>query len=225
MTTAHKPTFHPAIGSANQGGYRYGVAREQRAARDENAHMKMKYRAMGQGSAEELAARDLMAELEFREQKHNDQVDSNLRRKGLLNSDSMELANGTKPLALENIDLDKFADSDDSDSSDDSSSSDEDEDDDEEQIKRELRRIKLEREKERKELLARKKAEEASKTANPLIYSNTRFQSETFTKKRDWLDDTPFKNQAMSEQPRKKRFINDTIRNDFHRKFMSKYVH
>ena len=31
----------------------------------------------------------------------------------------------TKPLALENVDLDKFADSDDSDSSDDSSSSDE----------------------------------------------------------------------------------------------------
>ena len=39
-----------------------------------------------------------------------------------------------------------------------------------------------------------------------------------------WYDDVVFKNQAKDEPQRKKRFINDTIRNDFHRKFLSKYI-
>ena len=30
--------------------------------------------------------------------------------------------------------------------------------------------------------------------------------------------------QARGEGPTKKRFVNDTIRNDFHRKFLNKYV-
>ncbi len=41
---------------------------------------------------------------------------------------------------------------------------------------------------------------------------------------RRWYDDTIFKNQAKGEQTNKKRFINDTIRNDFHKKFLSKYI-
>ena len=46
-----------------------------------------------------------------------------------------------------------------------------------------------------------------------------------FSVKRRWDDDVIFKNQArgMSDKP-KKRFINDTLRSDFHRKFMNKYV-
>ena len=39
-----------------------------------------------------------------------------------------------------------------------------------------------------------------------------------------WDDDVVFKNQARDEPVAKKRFINDTIRNDFHRKFLSKYI-
>jgi protein CWC15 len=33
-----------------------------------------------------------------------------------------------------------------------------------------------------------------------------------------------FKNQARDEPQLKKRFINDTIRNDFHRRFLNKYI-
>jgi len=33
-----------------------------------------------------------------------------------------------------------------------------------------------------------------------------------------------YRNQAREDAPVKKQFINDTIRNDFHRKFLHKYV-
>ncbi|CAL5390237.1 unnamed protein product [Camellia sinensis] len=39
-----------------------------------------------------------------------------------------------------------------------------------------------------------------------------------------WDDDVVFKNQARGESKAPKRFINDTIRNDFHRKFLHKYM-
>ncbi len=43
--------------------------------------------------------------------------------------------------------------------------------------------------------------------------------------KRRWDDDVVFKNQAKDEKKLEKRFINDTIRSDFHRKFLAKYIH
>lgn len=39
-----------------------------------------------------------------------------------------------------------------------------------------------------------------------------------------WDDDVVFKNQARGETKAPKRFINDTIRSDFHRKFLHKYM-
>lgn len=39
-----------------------------------------------------------------------------------------------------------------------------------------------------------------------------------------WDDDVVFKNQARDEPTLKKRFVNDTIRSDFHRNFLKKYV-
>jgi len=44
MTTAHKPTFNPAIGSTNQGGYQYLTPRVQISTRDLPGELKMKYR-------------------------------------------------------------------------------------------------------------------------------------------------------------------------------------
>lgn len=45
-----------------------------------------------------------------------------------------------------------------------------------------------------------------------------------FGVKRRWDDDVVFRNQARTEPAAKKTFINDTIRNDFHKKFINKYV-
>jgi protein CWC15 len=50
--------------------------------------------------------------------------------------------------------------------------------------------------------------------------SNTKFGA-----KRRWNDDVVFKNQAKDVAEKKpKRFINDTIRSDFHRSFLHKFM-
>ena len=42
--------------------------------------------------------------------------------------------------------------------------------------------------------------------------------------KRKWYEDTVFRNQARDEPRPTKRFINDTVRSDFHRKFLDRYL-
>ena len=43
--------------------------------------------------------------------------------------------------------------------------------------------------------------------------------------KRRWNDDVVFRNQAKGEPDQnKKRFINDTVRNDFHKRFLNKFI-
>ena len=46
----------------------------------------------------------------------------------------------------------------------------------------------------------------------------------SFMLKRRWDDDVVFRNQARSEPKQQRRFINDTIRNDFHRRFLDRYM-
>ena len=42
--------------------------------------------------------------------------------------------------------------------------------------------------------------------------------------KRRWDEDVVFRNQARGEPKAARRFINDTIRNDFHKRFLDKYM-
>jgi protein CWC15 len=67
MTTAHRPTWAPAKGHEETGGARFFAPSERRMAKDLRAHTQLKYRQEGQGSAAELARRDLRMELAERE--------------------------------------------------------------------------------------------------------------------------------------------------------------
>lgn len=58
-------------------------------------------------------------------------------------------------------------------------------------------------------------------TGNPLLATSTK---STARVKRRWDDDVVFRNQARDEKRQRKRFINDAIRSDFHRKFLNKYI-
>ncbi len=42
--------------------------------------------------------------------------------------------------------------------------------------------------------------------------------------KRSWHEETVFKHQSRGEPAAKKRFVNDTIRSDFHRRFLNRYI-
>ena len=102
-----------------------------------------------------------------------------------------------------------------------------DEDDDELELQRELERIKEERaaaqarkEQEESAMLELGKKDSALK-GNPLLDLEGAGSAKM---KRRWNDDVVFRNQTRGEPEVKKRFINDTIRNDFHRSFLKKFI-
>ena len=70
MTTAHRPTFHAAIGGKEQGGGRYiaGVSRQH--VHDLGSQMSIKTRQPGQGTADEISKADMRAALEAKESAH-----------------------------------------------------------------------------------------------------------------------------------------------------------
>jgi protein CWC15 len=96
-----------------------------------------------------------------------------------------------------------------------------------EKIKRERAEERQRQEQERLEQEMKQREEEIL-TGNPLLASGAGTSSSDaadFTVKRRWDDDVVFRNQSRSvpEKP-EQRFINDLLRSDFHRKFMSKYI-
>lgn len=117
----------------------------------------------------------------------------------------------------------------DNDSSSDSDSGD-DSDDDTAALLAELNKIKRERvvETEQKEAVKNKEEErirmENILSGNPLINYTAAPRGEMKIKRR-WDDDVVFKNCARSEPDKSKpNFINDSLRSDFHKKFMEKYI-
>eukprot|EP01084_Bolivina_argentea_P180519 311885_1 len=230
MTTAHKPTFHPAIGTANQGGYRYVVPRQQFSSRDLPGQLDLKIRQPGQNTTQEIAQRDLKAELDEREAQYYEKKRLEKQRQGLL-PEPAALESGTNQTTLAltyEKELAAFDDSDDDDSdSSDDEDSELDSEDEEKALMAELAAIKKEKalQKAKKEAEEAKLREEQEQNAmiqgNPLIKnkdgtSKHTNKSGSFALKRSWVEDTVFKNQAP-EPKRQKRFINDTIRSDFHR--------
>ncbi|KAG6041541.1 complexed with cef1p [Claviceps citrina] len=109
-----------------------------------------------------------------------------------------------------------------------SSSSDEEdsEDDEEAELARELERVRREREQKKKRDEAERAKEEQEARERDIALGNPLLNKPDFTIKRRWDDDVVFKNQARGteERGKKKEFVNDMLRSDFHRRFMSKYV-
>jgi protein CWC15 len=119
------------------------------------------------------------------------------------------------------------ADSDSASSSDSDESEDDDEEDETAELMRELAKIKAERaEKAAKEAAEQAKREEEQREKDIALGNPLLNKKEDFGVKRRWDDDVVFKNQARGteERGKEKRFVNDLLRSDFHRKFMDKYV-
>jgi protein CWC15 len=107
----------------------------------------------------------------------------------------------------------------------------EEEEDDTEELMRELERIKREREEERarkaREVseIADRAGKDAAAKSNPLLASSLAgADRQSAALKRRFGDDTVFSHTHASEPEAKKRFINDMLRSDFHRKFLKQYV-
>ncbi|KAJ9622618.1 complexed with cef1p [Taxawa tesnikishii (nom. ined.)] len=110
-------------------------------------------------------------------------------------------------------------------SSEESSSDEDDSEDEEAELMRELAKIKAER-----AAAAAKEAEEKAKRdeeqrEHDIARGNPLLNPTDYGVKRRWDDDVVFKNQARgTEEKRGKEFVNDLLRSDFHRRFMSRYV-
>ncbi|KAL3282267.1 hypothetical protein HHI36_005458 [Cryptolaemus montrouzieri] len=212
MTTAARPTFEPARGGQGRNEKDLSAISRQYSSRDLPGHTKLKYREHGQGTVDETRSRDFRKELEEREIKtgSKSRPDQNKR----LKIDQVPAASLDADDPLEE----------DSDS--------EDSEDDTEALLAELNKIKKERAMEiaKKEIEKRQEEErirmENILSGNPLLTHYSAGNAKTDHKvKRRWDDDVVFKNCARSEPEKKTNvFINDSLRSEFHKKFMEKYV-
>ncbi|KAG9456744.1 hypothetical protein H6P81_001252 [Aristolochia fimbriata] len=225
MTTAARPTWAPAKGGNEQGGTRIFGPSQKYSSRDLASHTQLKPRKDGQDTQEELRKRNLRQELDERERKYFSSKEDRDRRKGgssghyILEGPKKDSEDRLAPRSLDADDSDVDAKTDDE-------SDDEDDDEDETAaLMAELERMKKEKEEERLRKERQQREEELKAKEAELIRGNPLLNNATsFNVKRRWDDDVVFKNQARGEFKTPKRFINDTIRNDFHRKFLQKYM-
>jgi len=250
MTTAHRPTWKAAVGRASEGGY--ASISTLKSVRDEAGHTKLKLREGPQViGPKHLILQESLAKLEHAELRASEllrraarptpvnlQIEAESRNKLLLHDKEVDedLIKNKYDDADEDSDNDTGGGKDehghggwsdiDSDLDSDSSNSQESDDSEDEEaaLQAELAKIKQEREalklKENQEqaLKDEEALQEAALTGNPLLNS-----SASARLKRKWNDDVVFRNQAKTaELP--KRFINDTVRNDFHKRFLNKFI-
>ncbi|KAJ2036060.1 complexed with cef1p [Coemansia sp. S16] len=228
MTTAARPTFDPAKGKApNELTF-------MTSAKDLPSHTKLKTRRPGQGTQEEYTIEDLKRELAEAEQAHF-RAKRNSDEGGSLSEESKAQLEDAKTRYIEmaqRLDAVSEDDSSDDDDGGGGSESEDDEDSDDEDetamLMRELEKIKRERAEEKareeQDALEQRLLDGDSKTS--FLGDNPLLSKRDFSVKRRWDDDVVFKNQAQGDDGKpKKRFVNDMLRSDFHRKFMKKYIH
>lgn len=160
-------------------------------------------------ATEELEAATSTAKRQLDNGEAGDEEDSEAKRRRILEE--------TRDIDAESED----------DNEEDSSEDDSDDDEDETaELQRELEKIKRERAEKREQEEREKAAAEEAAHEKDIAMGNPLLNPKTdFNVKRRWDDDVIFKNQARgTEDKGKKEFVNDLLRSDFHKRFMSKYV-
>merc|ERR1712071_561854 len=200
MSTAHRPTWNAATAGDKRAESDLGKLSLQWSSRDAPSHSKLKVRSV----INTKSRNDLRKQLEEKEATLARKALKNAPENAGLDDDEIEKKR-VKFTQLDNDDL-----------------------------LAELAKIKQERAEEE----ARKQAElqeqnerlrsEQILHANPLMDIAGKLAGEggadDFTVKRRWDDDVVFKNCAKSEDHKEeKRFVNDTLRSDFHRRFIERY--
>ena len=240
MTSAHRPTWAPAKGHDDQGGARLFGGTAMASARNQTAHRRMKVRAAagappGEGGPE--ARRRQREELAAREAEHFRKAGggggvappgagARGAAGGAAGAEVLPLGPAPDPALAPSGRLEVWAEDADVELSGSSSGGEDSdsEEDEEAALMAELARIKEERAAEAREAeAAEREAAEAEKEeevrrGNPLLGGGDA------TLKRRWDDDVVFRNQTRTEPKKPRRFVNDTVRSDFHRRFLTKYI-
>ncbi|KFQ07683.1 Spliceosome-associated protein CWC15 [Leptosomus discolor] len=213
MTTAARPTFEPARGGRGKGEGDLSQLSKQYSSRDLPSHTKIKYRQTTQDAPEEVRNRDFRRELEERERVAAREKNRDRPTREHTTSSSVSKKPRLDQIPAANLDADDpLTDEDDEDE--DLEDSD---DDDTAALLAELEKIKKERAEEQARKVKSHPLKSISGPAQPQA---------NFKVKRRWDDDVVFKNCAkgIDETKKDKRFVNDTLRSEFHKKFMEKYI-
>lgn len=218
MTTAHRPTYNPSRGKDTI----FANPSLQFSSRDLPSNTTIKYRNDNVGKVEEMKKELLKRERESKVEDDIDDTDLNIpNKKRKLIEETSNKKNEEDSFVNVFIQDKDVEYNDDKEEDNDSV-------DTEEELLIELEKIKKAQleEKIKKENEMKEKTQQEILKANPLL--NQSFDTSSingeYSLKKKWYEDTVFKNQTKLEQKVKKRFINDTVRSDFHRKFLSKTV-
>lgn len=242
MTTAHRPTWKAAVGRANEGGF--SVPSAQKSVLDENAHTKLKLRHDLENITREEKLRRAKEKLEAAERKIRkievapriiDSVQERKLEMKLLKQSTDDVDDVALQEKYDDKD-DEYdddgdnggwsdVDEDDSDNLSEDSDDESDDEDEEAALQAELEKIRKERELRKAKEEAQRSKEEESELEEAALVGNPLLGKASGRVKRRWNDDIVFRNQAKGEPERnKKRFINDTVRNDFHKRFLNKFI-
>lgn len=230
---------------------RFYAPSQMRSVKDKPGFTKLKYRQDGQNNRKDLSRKDQRLDLQEREREHFSKLSREeficmfIFGYNLFHMHActfltyyhafLSAAEREKDIQLLEYDTsdarrlspdEDDADEEDSTGPDDSS---DEETDEEAELLAELERIKQERAVEAAKAEVNIQAEEEERAraevsgGNPLLHNRLASHSD-FRIKRRWDDDVVFRNQATKEPIKQARFINDTIRNDFHKRFLDRYM-
>jgi protein CWC15 len=235
MSTAHKPTWAPAMGHAEQGGNRLFFASNSISAKDQPGNNRLKRRHVGQGCLLEQNELMLNNSLIINEANHQ----SKKARINVIQNKTTVSAEIDKCLPIESVQKSNYI----------KSRSpipqralvtnplyelstpkynDYPSDDEESILLLELNRIKLLRD---KNLNNESKTSPTSDTTVEVVAQGNVLRNLAFDDPskqldigRNWDEDVLFKNQSRLKSTLQKKFINDTVRSDHHINFMNRYV-
>lgn len=210
---------------------------------DSNSSLSI-HRQPGQNTQDEVKKKNYKRELEEKEriayeersEKSRSHRHGSLSNLAITSGESERLAlPSTKKTKTDHISLDIDADdpvylSDDDEQEKDSrpnsdSENDEGSEDETADLLAELNKLKKERAIEDAKREAEQKAREEKIRIENILHGNPLNNKSEFKVKRRWNDDVVFKNCSRGEDDKEKSsFINDTLRSDFHRKFMDRYI-
>lgn len=239
MAHSHLATWKPALATGDttdKGNYRTGgLGSIQRSRKDATGFTKIKLRA-DLGTAETADDLDRREQLEAGHLEDGNFGSTTDTQNKVLIEDTLEqdVSQSDSPVKIipksleddEDAELAKYDDKDDdvSEESDDDDSDDSDDDsDDEAALARELAILRKEpKDKEQREQAELEELEAKLRKQEAMLETASTATGATI--KRRWDADVVFQNQARNEPAPKKRFINDTLRSDFQRKFLKKYI-
>eukprot|EP00742_Colponemidia_sp_Colp-10_P009157 GILJ01009959.1.p1 GENE.GILJ01009959.1~~GILJ01009959.1.p1 ORF type:complete len:243 (-),score=61.52 GILJ01009959.1:21-713(-) len=229
MTSAARPTWKPKAAGSEAGGSGLHLPSRSYSSRDLPAHKELKVRRPGQGTSDDIRHKDFRAELEEKERKatgkkrDREEVEEERREKPRLEAEPVKAVEDNPfPQDADDEDDHRSASSSDE-ASDDGSDDDEDET---AELMRELEKIRKEREEEARRKEMEQSAEEQRARQEAMLHGNPLLSDDanSYSLRKRWDDDVVFRNQSRTEIKPKKRFINDTVRSDFHKKFLTKYI-